>query len=199
MLTAPGQGRLPEAPYSLELDGGVFLRHLTLGDAPIVFHTVDENRVSLRQWLPWVDTNDSVAETIRFIQRSDDERKQGTVLVYGIWCELEFCGTISLHAIDASNLRAQIGYWLKPAAQRRGLVTHACAALLGIAFEILDLERVEICCGTANFRSCAIPQRLGFTLEGIARKAQRLSGGFHDLCVYSLLAEEYRSKLRLAE
>jgi ribosomal-protein-serine acetyltransferase len=199
MLIAPDRGRLPEAPYSLELDDGIYLRHLTLGDAPIVFRTVDENREALRRWLPWVDTTGSVADTIRFLQHSEAQRLEGTALVYGLWSELDFCGTIGLHAIDLNNSNAQIGYWLSPAAQGRGTMTQACAAVLGISFEILGLERMEIRCGTGNFKSCAIPQRLGFTLEGIARRLVRLPGGFEDFCIYSLLLEDYRAKLSLAE
>ena len=39
--------------------------------------------------------------------------------------------------------------------------------LLAYAFDELGLNQVEIACAEANTRSCAIPERLGFTREGL--------------------------------
>lgn len=187
---------LPAAPESMELDGGLFLRPLTLGDAPIVFDAVQGERSDLRTWLPWVDQTETVADTIRFIEEAAQRRLEGSALVYALWLDLEFAGVVDLHAIDHENGCAQIGYWLRCAARGQGLATQASMALLGIAFEILGLERVEIRCAVANEPSQAIPQRLGFVLEGTLRHAQKLVDGHSDLRVYGLLAQEYRQALR---
>jgi ribosomal-protein-serine acetyltransferase len=45
--------------------------------------------------------------------------------------------------------------------------------------------------GVENARSRAIPERLGFTYEGVAREEGRGSGGFYDLAVYGLLDREW--------
>jgi ribosomal-protein-serine acetyltransferase len=63
--------------------------------------------------------------------------------------------------------------------------------LLAYLFGELDLHRVVIQCGTENHRSCAIPQRLGFTKEGVLRQAQWVSGRWIDLNVWSLLRSEW--------
>lgn len=185
----------PEAPETLELDGGLFLRPLTLGDAPIVFAAVHGERSDLRTWLPWVDQTETVADTIRFIEEAQARRVDGTALVYGLWLDLEFAGVVDLHAIDHENGSAQVGYWLCSAARGQGLATQASMALLGIAFEILELERVEIRCAVGNEPSQAIPRRLGFVQEGTLRHAQRLVDGHTDLAVFGLLAQEYRQAL----
>lgn len=186
---------VPQVPETLALDGGLFLRPLTLGDAPIVFDAIQGERSDLRTWLPWVDQTATVADTIRFIEEAQARRADGTALVYGLWLELEFAGVIDLHAIDHENGSGQIGYWLRCAARGQGLATQASMALLGIAFEILELERIEIRCAVPNEPSQAIPRRLGFVLEGTLRHAQRLAEGHADLRVYGLLAQEYRQAL----
>jgi ribosomal-protein-serine acetyltransferase len=188
----------PDTPASLELDGGVFLRQPTLGDAPIIYHTVDRNRHDLRVWLPWVDATQSVADTIEFIESSQLRRSAGEAYVYGIWQDLDFSGIIDLHAIDLLNGSAQIGYWLKPMARGLGLVTRAAAALLGVSFEILGLERVEIRCAVGNEASAGIPLRLGFTEEALLLHAQRFGDGFKDLRLFRLLSAEYRALLKPA-
>lgn len=188
----------PGTPVSLALDAGLFIRQPALGDAPIIYDSVDRGREDLRVWLPWVDATQSVADTVEFIEGSQLRRSAGEAYVYGIWEDLEFCGVIDLHAVDELNACAQIGYWLKPEARGHGLVTQAAAALLGISFEILGLERIEIRCAVGNEASASIPLRLGFTEEALLRHAQRFGDGFKDLRLFRLLLAEYRALLKPA-
>jgi len=189
---------MPDTPTSLELDDGIFLRQPTLGDAPIIYDTIDRGRNDLRVWLPGVDSTQSVADTIEFIEGSMDRRDAGEAFIYGIWRELDFRGVIDLHAVDPLNSSAQIGYWMKPQARGYGHATQSAAAMLGISFEILRLERVEIRCAVGNEASVRIPGKLGFTEEATLRHAQRFGSRFADLRLFSLLAAEYRSLLKPA-
>ena len=86
-----------------------------------------------------------------------------------------------------------MGYWLDKEAQGTGLMTRSCSALLEHAFAELDLNRVEIRCAVDNARSRAIPERLGFRLEGQLRQAEWLYDRFVDHAVYGLLAREHNS------
>jgi ribosomal-protein-serine acetyltransferase len=84
-----------------------------------------------------------------------------------------------------------IGYWLGESYQGKGLMTGACRALVDYLFSELRLQRIEIRCATSNARSCAVPQRLGFTKEGVLRQAQAFDDHYLDLEVYGLLAEDW--------
>jgi ribosomal-protein-serine acetyltransferase len=97
---------------------------------------------------------------------------------------------IGLHDIEWTNRSFLIGYWVTARAEGRGLITRACWALVNVAFEEWGMERAVILCGVGNKRSAAVPRRLGFTLEGVARHAQLLHGEFIDLQVWSLLRAE---------
>jgi ribosomal-protein-serine acetyltransferase len=56
--------------------------------------------------------------------------------------------------------------------------------------------RLEIRCATHNHTTRAIPERLGFRQEGIARRAEWLYDHFVDLVVYSMLAVEWTQATR---
>ncbi|MBI4220372.1 MAG: GNAT family N-acetyltransferase, partial [Chloroflexi bacterium] len=45
-----------------------------------------------------------------------------------------------------------------------------------------------------NIRSRAIPERLGFTFEGVQRQAALVNGKYQDLAIYSLLASEWNAE-----
>jgi len=54
------------------------------------------------------------------------------------------------------------------------------------------MNRVEIHCATGNTKSCAIPRRLGFHLDGTMREGQLLNGRAVDIHVFGLLAREWK-------
>jgi len=55
------------------------------------------------------------------------------------------------------------------------------------------MNRIQIKCASGNIPSKKIPQRLGFSLEGIERDGELLSDGkFTDLEVYSMLKKDFR-------
>ena len=66
--------------------------------------------------------------------------------------------------------------------------------MLDHIFDELGLHRVEIRCGTGNLRSCAIPERLGFTREGVVREAEWVNDRWVDLVVWGILEEDWRRR-----
>jgi len=67
---------------------------------------------------------------------------------------------------------------------------NAVRALVDHAFGTWRLHRVEIRAAVDNTRSRAIPERLAFTQEGVAREAEQVGGRYVDQVVYSTLASE---------
>jgi ribosomal-protein-serine acetyltransferase len=95
--------------------------------------------------------------------------------------------------LDAFGITGEIGYWVRASEEGRGHITRACRALIDIGFGELGLHRIVIRAGVENGRSRAIPERLGFSFEGVAREEGRGSGGFYDLAVYGLLDREWQA------
>jgi len=171
---------------------GVYLKLLEEQHAEEAFAIVDRERARLREWLPWVDHTYDSDDTLKFIQTSLTQFAANEGLAAGIWSGDTLIGTIGTHKIDWLNRKVEIGYWISSAFQGQGIITDACRALIDHAFDEWKLNRVEIHCATTNQKSCAIPQRLGFTFEGVRREGQLLNGRYTDINVYSMLAREWK-------
>jgi len=111
----------------------------------------------------------------------------------GIWYDNELVGVIGLHYLDLVNKCMSIGYYLAQHFQKKGIMTVCTKVLIKYVFEEFDINRVEIQMSTRNPKSRAIPERLGFTQEGVLRSNERLRGEFSDSYVYSLLRDEYEA------
>lgn len=172
-----------------DLGDGVEVRILEPEDAEEVFALVDADRERLRAWMPWVDGTTSPADTRAFIE---GDRASGGIDALGIYVDGSYVGGIGLRP-DVQHGDAELGYWIGSAHEGRGLVTRACRALVDHAFGDLGLHRVTIRVAPENGRSRAIPERLGFTEEGLMREAGRTALGYQDLVVYGLLDGERSS------
>jgi ribosomal-protein-serine acetyltransferase len=167
------------------------LRLLQPSDGEDLFDLIEQNRLFLRQWLPACDLQNSLDDCKASIKASLDRLAANGGSTLGIWWQGHLAGVIGAGNIDWENRSTTIGYWLGECYQGKGLMTGACRALVDYLFFDLKLHRVEIRCAIGNERSCAVPKRLGFTLEGVLRQAQAYNDRYFDLEVYGLLAEDW--------
>jgi ribosomal-protein-serine acetyltransferase len=181
--------------FFFKIDEKTELRLLELRHAEELFTLTEQNRLHLREWLPWVDSSASYEDAIRFLKSALEQYAQNLGFQAGIWYQRKLVGVIGFHRIEWGNRRTSIGYWLSQNYQGKGLVTKACAALIEYAFSDLRLNRIEIRCATGNQKSCAIPERLGFTKEGVIRQAEWLYDHYVDHNVFGLLASEWKKIL----
>jgi ribosomal-protein-serine acetyltransferase len=169
----------------------IHLRLLTLQDADAVFQLTDTSRQYLREWLPWVDSTRSVDDTRRFIQFSLNQLAANNGFQVGVCYRGELVGCLGLHGIDWQHRLTSVGYWLGEPFQGRGIMTDAVRAVVNIAFDEYQLNRVEIRAAVDNRKSRAIPERLGFLAEGCVRQAEWLGDRYVDHVVYGMLREEW--------
>lgn len=125
------------------------------------------------------------------IKKRLEHGKAGEALELGIYSGEELVGSIGFHHIAMENKKASIGYWISEEFQGRGIMTDCVRALIGYGFKMLGLHRIRIQCNVENRRSAAIPERLGFTFEGIAREDEFLYDRFASSRIYSILSHEW--------
>lgn len=174
-------------------NGDLELRTFSVNEAPKLFYLVNDNRKYLEVWLPWlksVKTPEGAGKKIKVWERKE---KKGEGINFGIWTDSKLIGVISFNFIDKIDKKAEIGYWLDKNYQGRGIMTKSCELLIKYGFSDLMLHRLEISCAKENDKSCAIPERLGFTKEGLFRESAYLNGKFVDFYLYSLLEHEWKT------
>lgn len=168
------------------------LRFIKPEEAIGLFALVEKNRPYLREWLDWVDaqTGQEVSKTniLKRIERAE----KGDMLDLGIYLNGRLIGSMGFTKIVVKSGRAEIGYWLSEEFEGRGIMTDCVQALVSYGFRELKLHRIEIHCSTNNAKSSAIPERLGFKLDGIFRDGSFLYDHFEDSKVYSVLEEEWK-------
>lgn len=176
------------SPLPADLGDGAVLRRLVLDDLAELWSVVERERVRLGVWMPWIAETKTIEHERTWLESvSSNERSlEGC----GLIVDGRYVGGVGLMP-DAFGIAAEIGYWIDAAHEGRGLVTRAVRALIAIGFEELHLNRIAIRSGVDNHRSRVIPERLGFTFEGVERGGGRGTAGYYDLNVYSMLRDEW--------
>jgi ribosomal-protein-serine acetyltransferase len=170
-----------------EMSLGLFEPH----HAEELFALINENRAYLREWMAWIDGTQYTVDVLGFIKSARQQFADNNGFQAGIWYRGQVAGVVGFHTIDWVNRKTEIGYWLGAQFQGKGLMTRAVAALTDYAFKTLKLNRVGISCAPENRRSRAIPERLGFTNEGVTCQVEWLYDHFVDHVMYGMLAADW--------
>jgi RimJ/RimL family protein N-acetyltransferase len=119
-------------------------------------------------------------------------RDAGEALSFAIEdrADAAFCGLASLLRPDWPNGTVEVGYWVAPAARRRGAASHAARLLARHALEDLGFARVVCDVDVENAGSMRAAERAGFVREGTARSAIAVKGRRWTLALYALLPED---------
>ncbi|MBI4311797.1 MAG: GNAT family N-acetyltransferase [Chloroflexi bacterium] len=179
---------------TINVDDDIVLRRPTLPYAEDIYALVDANRDHLRRWLAFADSMRSVKDQREWLKQMDEPGHDRWEYPMMVLHKGKLVGMIGVQNLGSRARFCEIGYWLAESAQGQGIITRSCRALLDYLFAFEGINRVQIRAAVGNTRSRAIPERLGFTLEGILRQADLASGVFLDMAMYSLLREEWQRK-----
>lgn len=162
-------------------------------DSAELFRLTGENRKILQEWLAWVPLVKKEKDSLNFIRKCLKEYKEKSGLELGIWFKDRLIGCIGLHHINKENRGTSIGYWLSLKYQGKGIMVQTVHALVNYGFRELNLNRIDLKAGKSNIKSRAIPEKLGFKLEGILREEVFVNNRFVSHAVYSILQREWKN------
>ncbi|MEM7032265.1 MAG: GNAT family protein [Chloroflexota bacterium] len=164
-------------------------------DAQLLKDTVDKNLDHLQAWMPWAHHEPtSIQDKVNLLRTMRGEFDLGKDFVYGIFNQDQstVLGGTGLHLRIGDNAR-EIGYWLHKDHTRQGLTTETVLALSKVAFEIDQVDRIEIHCDPANIGSASVAQKAGYYHEATLRnRTTSPNGQPRDTMIWSLFFDQYK-------
>ncbi|SDM58210.1 GNAT family N-acetyltransferase [Sediminibacillus halophilus] len=184
---------LLDVPLRLETERLILRAPLQTGDGAMVNQAIRDSFPELKAWLPFAQELPNVEETeinFRNAHISFLKREGFRFLIFGKETN-EFIGTTSLQSIDWDIPKCEIGYWINTRYSGNGYMTEAVKELASFGLNTINFKRIEIRCESTNNKSRAIPEKLGFELEGILRNDDLSADGstLTDTCFYSIIKE----------
>jgi RimJ/RimL family protein N-acetyltransferase len=146
----------------------------------------------LRPWLVWT-RNSSLRDTALFAAHAEAEWAAGREFTFAIVEEDAVVGTCSIRVLRPLLGHGEIGYWVRSDRAGRGYATEAAHALVGLGFDGLSLERIELRAGVGNRASRRVASKLGFRREGLLRRGARGADDAYDCHIYGLLRTDSRA------
>jgi RimJ/RimL family protein N-acetyltransferase len=182
-----------ELPESLT-DGEVVLRRLRAGDAEAYVAAFGADP-DLGRLLGMEEDPDEAMVRER-AARLPQRAAEGVVVELAVADATEdaFLGSVILHSFDWKHRRCEVGFWLVPAARRRGVGSRAVALAVTWALGELELLRVEMTTTPDNAAVFALARRLGFTHEGVLRLRNVERGVRVDVVWFGVLREEWAGR-----
>jgi ribosomal-protein-serine acetyltransferase len=174
-----------------QLTDDAYLRLWETDDADELHELIAANHAHLAPWMPWVDGR--IDDTRAFIASTRQLIGEDAGLQTAIVERERIIGSIGTNHFSREHRGTELGYWIAADAGGRGLMTRAVTAYLDQCFGPWALERVAIGASVDNARSRAVAERLGFTLEGVLRRAFRVGEEQQDVAMYALLRAEWLS------
>jgi RimJ/RimL family protein N-acetyltransferase len=159
---------------------------------------VDHAREFLTPWIPFAHTVTDVKTAREFLQRFADGHAADALHIHGIWMDGRLVGGALFPRFDTRTGVCELGVWLTPTVESRGLITKAAGYLVDWAIRERSMSRVEWHNEPSNERSKAVAQRLGMTFEGIRRSAHPVAQTRQDAQLWSLLADEWPTPAAIA-
>lgn len=171
----------------------LLLRPFRRRDATGLHESVTASLDDLQPWLPWAEGyNRGVAQ--RFIRESIAAWSEGRAFDFTIRAIEDpdrHVGNVSVWPTSPQNHIGEIGYWIRSDENGRGFASEATARAIQIAFEEMNLHKVQLRIAVGNVASDRIAEKLGFQQEGILRDEVRVEGRWLDHTIWSMLEQEW--------
>lgn len=182
----------PPLPTPTLVTDRLRLRRVADEDATALAALMSDAEV-LRYWdePPWADAGRAAGFVEQSRRRA--EERSGARLIIDRRTDGAFLGWCSLNGWDPDVRSAGLTYVLTRPAWGRGYATEAAGALLGWAYDTLDLNRVQAEADTRNHASRRVLEKLGFVHEGTLREDCVVDGEVSDSWVFGLLRRDWRS------
>ncbi|GMA61306.1 GNAT family N-acetyltransferase [Alicyclobacillus fastidiosus] len=168
------------------------LRRITKDDVDDMFaYACDPNVSRFTTW----DSHRTLEDTLKYINVVLTKYENNEPTDWGIVDKQygKFIGTVGFVYVNSNHSRAEIGYALSKKYWEQGIMTEAVREIIRYGFQELALNRIEARAEVPNIGSWRVMEKVNMKFEGILRQHLFAKGAFHDLKLYSILADDYKA------
>lgn len=180
--------------FQYKIDEDLSLKLNDYQDSEEFYNLIEASREHLKEWMTWVDAikdqNDVEINIQRNLLKFANKKGMHFLILY----KSKIVGSIGLKEFSWDIKSAEIGYWISPEFQGKGIITKAVKAVLIYGFDTVGLNKIEIWAAEKNTKSRNVPERLGFVQEGIRRNNEIIDGKYHNMVIYGLLKSEWEKQ-----
>lgn len=168
----------------------LLIRRYRLDDDDDLFAAARASVEEVYQFLPWCHPDYTMRDAHEWLAQVIPSWEIGSYC-FAVFDRNSgaFLGGVGLNPLDEHPI-ANLGYWMRTDATRRGVATEATIGLARFGFEHVGLRRIEIVMSVRNTASRRVAEKAGGKLEGTLRNRLWLHGEGHDAYCFSLVPGE---------
>ena len=152
-------------------DGFVTLRPYRAEDSEAMYEAVRESIPEISKWMEWCTPAFSMEQSRDFVESCPEAWEDETAFGFAITDAVtgRYLGGCGLNRIRYDLGMANLGYWVRTGATKKGVATATTRLLAGFGFDELDLNRIELVIDAENLASQRVAEKAGAIKEGILR------------------------------
>lgn len=155
----------------------------------------------MRRWVTDPDTTRYLSDTFTVPQTYEQTAQYldgllggsnpGVHLVIADLMSGDYLGQCDLMKITSYSRKASLAIVLGPEHQCKGYGTEAIGLLLELAFDHLNLNRVQLRVHAGNIQALRCYEKCGFVREGVLRQDMYTGGKYSDSIIMGILREDW--------
>ena len=170
----------------------VLLRELRMSDASALFARLTAEAVS-----QFISRPPSTVEGFeRFVDWTRRQRTAGTYACFAVTVDRDDAavGIIQVRRLESDFSRAEWGFAIGSEYWGTGAFKESAELVLGFAFDVLGVHRLEARAVLRNGRGNGALRKLGAVQEGVLRKSFCRNGEALDQALWTILGDEWRGR-----
>lgn len=167
----------------IELDPDFCLHPLQPTYAKSLFGILTGYRSHFSRWLPFVNDLFNIEQTEKYIRESQLLWAAKRDFSFAILKNNRARGLISAKDLNWLEKSTELGYWLDPTLQNKGIITNALNCLIEFLIREHGFRTFWIKCAQSNLSSQRVAIKAGFALMGVeSREGRENAEIFHIYC-----------------
>lgn len=142
-------------------------------------------------WMPITSQDEAVAWLREAAWAATQNPRRGYRLAVEEQATGELIGGTALDLLSRTHKQAEIGYYLRQDRWGKGLGTEIAVLMLRLAFDTLDLHRVQATTDPENAASERVLRRVGMRQEGHLRDRYFTGGQWRDRLLFAIIRPEW--------